>query len=172
MEFFEAVAARRSVRQFKDAPVSDELVEKILNAGISAPSAGNGQSWHFVVVRDEAMRHHLATEAAQQNFIRVAPVVIVICADLDRAEKTYGSRGRDLYSIQDTAAAVENMLLAITTLGLSSCWIGAFDEKRAAEIISLPKNLRPLAILPVGFANEPARRVPPRRKLDEVVSYR
>ena len=172
MEFFEAVSARRSIRQFKDSPIADDVVEKILNAGIEAPSAGNGQSWHFIVVRDDEIKHRLAVDACQQNFIRQAPVLIVVCADLEGAERTYGSRGRDLYSIQNTAAAVENMLLSITALGLSSCWIGAFDEKRASEIISLPKNLRPVAMLPIGYSNEPAKRVPPKRKLSEVVSYR
>lgn len=172
MDFFDVVSARRSVRQFKDAPVPESTVEKILSAAIHAPTAGNVQSWHFVVVRDEKIKHRLATEAGHQHFIHQAPVVIVVCADLERAERGYGSRGRELYSIQDTSAAVENMLLSVTALGLASCWIGAFDEKKAAEIIDLPENLRPVAMLPIGFAGEPERRMPPRRKMEEVVSYR
>ena len=91
MELSEAIIKRRSVRQFKPDNVSDEIVNKILSAAIAAPTAGNGQSWHFVVVRDDKLRHSLAVDAGHQHFIHQAPVVIVVCADLDRAERGYGS---------------------------------------------------------------------------------
>ncbi len=171
MKLADAISARRSVRQFKSDDVGEEVVKKIILAGIAAPSAGNGQSWHFFVVRDEKARHALAVDAGHQHFIHQAPVVIVVCADLDRAERNYGSRGREVYALQETAAAVENMLLTIASEGLGSCWIGAFDEKKASEILKLPKNIRPLAMLPVGVPNEPPKKTTPRRKFEEVVSY-
>jgi len=86
-----------------------------------------------------------------QKFIAEAPVAIVISSDLDKITSVYGQRGRELYSIQDTAAAAQNMLLAITDLGLASCWVGAFDEEQVSGVLNLPSNIRPLVILPVGY---------------------
>lgn len=173
MDLFEAISKRRSIRQFKpDAAVSDDHVRRILESAVAAPSAGNGQSWHFVVVRDQKIRHRLATEAGHQHFIEEVPVVIVVCADLERAERGYGRRGRDTYSLQETAAAIENMLLAITSLGFGTCWVGAFNEEVAAEVLALPKNLRPVAMLPIGVPDEPANRMPPRRKIEEVITFK
>lgn len=173
MDLFEAIAKRRSVRQFRsDAPVDDAIVRKILEAGIAAPTAGNGQPWRFIVVRDGALKKRLAFEAGHQRFIDQAPVAIVVCADLDEAEKQYGKRGRKTYALQDTAAAIENILLAAVGLGLGSCWVGAFNESVAAEILELPSHVRPLAILPIGISAEPGSRAPVRHKLEKVAIFR
>ena len=173
MEIFEAIERRRSVRQFDPSrDVEEGLVRRIIEAGISAPSAGNGQPWRFLVVRDGATKHRLAYEAGHQRFIDQAPVAIVVCADTESAESSYGERGRETYALQDTAAAIENMLLAVTALGLGSCWVGAFSESVAAEILGLPEGLRPVAMLPVGYPAGPAGRVPPRRKFEEVVTFK
>lgn len=173
MDLFEAIAKRRSVRQFdKDKPVGDEIVKKILEAGISAPSAGNGQCWRFYVVRDSKIKHRLALEAGHQLFIDHAPVAIVACADLQLSEERYGERGRKTYSLQDTAAAIENMLLAATALGFASCWVGAFDESIAAQILALPKHVRPVAMLPIGVPTEAEHRAPKRKKIEEVAEFR
>jgi nitroreductase len=96
--------------------------------------------------------------------------VVVVCADLDHIGQSYGSRGRETYSLQDTAAATMNMLLTITDLGLASCWIGAFDEDKAAKLLRLEGGIRPVAMLPIGYSSDdPA---PPKRKpLAQVVSY-
>jgi len=173
MDLFEAIKTRRSIRDFKfDEPVDDEKVQKILEAAINAPSAGNGQNWHFEVVRDPDIKHRLATEAGHQSFISRVPVTIVVCADLERAETGYGTRGREMYSLQETAAAIQNMLLVITALGLGTCWIGAFDEGVAARILGLPENLRPVAMLPIGVPAGPVKRVPPKRSVDEVTTFK
>lgn len=173
MDLLEAITRRRSVRKFNPAhPVDEATVQRILEAAIAAPSAGNGQSWRFFVVRDKEIKHRLAYEAGHQLFIEQAPVVIVVCSDLEKAEERYGERGSKTYSLQETAAAIENMLLTITSLGLGSCWVGAFNEPIAAEILGLSKNLRPLAILPIGEPAEHSNRVPPRLKIEEVTTYR
>ena len=173
MKLSDAIVGRRSIRKFHpDQPVDDETVDQILNAAIMAPSAGNAQSWHFVVVRDAAIKHRLATEAGHQHFIDQVPVAIVVCADLDRASKTYGDRGRYTYAMHETGAAIQNMLLTIHSLGLGGCWVGAFDEAMAAEILGLPETFRPVAIIPIGHSAEPANRVPPRRKLGEVTTIK
>ena len=171
MEFSKLVKTRRSIRKFDAAkPVTDEQINAILEAGIWAPSAGNTQCGRYFVVRDKKVKEELAVKAGHQPFICEAPVVIVVCADLRHIEKSYGSRGSDTYAIQDTAAAIENMLLTITDLGLASCWIGAFDEGKAEKILNVADGWRALAMLPVGHSAVQAPKAPPRRALDEVVT--
>lgn len=171
MEFFELVKARRSIRRFDKAKkVSDEDINKILEAAIWAPSAGNTQCARFFVVKDPAIKDELAVKAGHQPFISDATAVIVVCADLDAVGRSYGARGRDTYALQDTAVAAENMLLAITELGLASCWIGAFDEGRAAKILKLEDHLRPVAMIPVAYSSD--RPNPPKRKsMDEIIKW-
>lgn len=173
MDIFEAIETRRSVRQFKsDRDITDEEIEKILHAAVMAPSAGNLQCWHFVVVRDQFLRSQLAKEAGRQLFIEQAPVIVVVCADLEKSQHTYGDRGHSTYALQNTAAATENMLLAARALDLGACWVGSFDEAKASEILVLPKGMRPVAMIPIGVPAEPTKRIPPRRNIDEVVEYR
>ena len=141
-----------------------------MGTAIRAPSAGNCQPWHFVVVRSERTKGQLAEAAYSQWFVAEAPVVIVVCADPDRSARRYGSRGAQLYCLQDTAAATENILLAVTALDLGACWVGAFDERAASKALGLPTNLRPVAIVPIGYpAAHPYRTS--RRSLREVVTF-
>ncbi len=170
MELFELIKKRRSIRKYDPAkPITDEQVNKILEAAIWAPSAGNTQCWRFFVVRNPEVKEELAVKAGHQPFINDAPVVIVVCADLNHLGRSYGSRGRETYAIQDTAAAIENMLLTITDMGLSTCWIGAFDEEKAVKILRLPDGFRPLAMLPIAYSvMKPTP--PPRKPLTEVVT--
>lgn len=170
MNFWDVIKTRRSIRKFDSSrPVTDEQLNKILEAGIWAPSAGNTQCWRFFIVRNQKIKEELAVRAGHQPFINDAPVVIVVCADLNYIERSYGSRGRETFALQDTATAIENMLLAITDLGLASCWIGAFDESRATAILKLEDGIRPLAMLPIGYSNEKPN-PPKRRPIDTVVT--
>lgn len=170
LSVYQAILERRSIRSFRSDPIAEECIHRIIVAAQRAPSAGNRQPWFFYVVRNPKTKEALAHAAYDQDFIAQAPVVIVVCAEPGRSASRYGERGEKLYSIQDTAAAVENMLLTITEMGLGSCWVGAFDENRAAKVLSLPSHLRPVAMLPIGFPNETGR-VLPRRSLAEIVSY-
>ena len=168
MDLLEAIKGRRSVREFKPDPVKDEDLQKILDAGRLAPSAGNCQPLELVVVKDPSVKRGLATAALEQTFIAEAPVVIVACANVPRTSRRYGRRGEELYCIQDTAAATQNMLLVAYSLGYGTCWIGAFDDDAVAEVIQTPPGVRPVAIIPLG---RPAERPspPPRRPLSEIV---
>lgn len=156
MDVFEAMEKRHSVRSFDTSrEVPEELVEKLLYCACLAPSAGNVQPWRFFVVREAGVREGLAAAALGQGFVARAPVVIVVCADLEAHAAGYGRRGVELYSIQDTAAAVQNMLLAATALGLGTCWVGAFREEEVSRVLGLPRSLRPLALIPVGYPARP-----------------
>jgi len=168
VDLFEAVKLRRSVRAFTGEEVSNEAVEKLLEAARWAPSAGNIQPWIFVVVRKPEIKRKLAEAALNQHFIEEAPVVIVVCADENKSGRGYGSRGVNLYCIQDTAAATENMLLSACALGLGACWVGAFREDKVKAILNTPRGVRPVAIVPIGH---PAEKPYPRykRPLKEIV---
>lgn len=164
MDVFEAMEKRRSVRSFDPGRrVDEELVEELLRCACQAPSAGNVQPWRFVVVRDPGLRTRLAEAALGQSFVADAPVVIVVCADLAAHASAYGRRGVELYAVQDTAAAIENLLLCAVALGLGACWVGAFREDEVARTLNLARDIRPLALVPVGY---PARDEVQQRKLD------
>lgn len=150
MDVFAAIKGRRSVREFKPDPVDEKDLEKILNAGRLSPSAGNCQPWDFVVVRDDAVKQKLVRAALGQSFLAEAPVVVVVCANIHRTAERYGKRGAELYCIQDTAAATQNILLAAHALGYGACWAGAFDEEAAAKAVKAPRDVRPLGIIPIG----------------------
>ena len=167
MDVFKAIKTRRSIRAFTDQPVSDEEVEKLIEAARWAPSAGNIQPWEFIIVRDPQVKHGLCEAALNQTFIEEAPVVIVVCANPMQSSKGYGSRGTNLYCIQDTAAATQNILLAAHAMGLAACWIGAFNEEEAKKVLGVPDELRPIAIVPVGHPAEKPR-ARPRRHLNEI----
>ena len=93
-------------------------------------------------------------------------MVIVVCANLVRI-RNYGIRGTELYCLQDSAAAVEHILLFTASKGYGSCWVGAFDEREVAQALNLPECARPVAMLPIGRPKEAWRRTP-RLQLDTV----
>jgi nitroreductase len=170
MDVLKAVKGRRSIRAFKSDDVSPKIVKGLLNAATWAPSAGNIQPWEFIVVRKPEIKRALAEAALDQKFIEEAPVVIVVCANENRSAQRYGIRGKTLYCIQDTAAAIQNIHLVTYSLGLGTCWVGAFKEEEAREILKIPQGIRPLAIIPVGY---PAEAPPPRsrRPINQIVRY-
>jgi nitroreductase len=170
MEVLEAIKGRRSIRAFKNQNVPTEIVKKLIDAARWAPSAGNIQPWEFVIVRKPETKRRLAEAALDQSFIEEAPVVIVVCANENRSSEGYALRGKTLYCIQDTAAAIQNIHLAAYSSGLGTCWIGAFKEEEAREILKIPQGIRPVAIVPVGHPDEvPSPRS--RRPLNQMVHY-
>ena len=149
MDIVDCIESRTSIRVFDQDPIDDSVLAEALRLANLAPSAGNLQARDFVLVRDVGIKRQLMEAAFRQDFIRAAPVVIVFCANLDRIAH-YGRRGRELYCLQDVAAAIENFMLYLTSKGIGSVWVGAFDEQKAAEALSLPASARPVAIVPIG----------------------
>jgi nitroreductase len=168
MDIFEAIVRRRSVRAFRPDPVAEELLEQLLDAARWAPSAGNLQAWEIVLVTDPALKRHLRDAALDQRFVEDAPIDIVVCTVPGRSAQRYGDRGAELYCVQDAAAAVQNLLLTAHALGLGACWVGAFHERPVSRALRLPRGVRPVAIVPVGY---PAERptTTPRRPLHTLV---
>ncbi|MCW4030212.1 MAG: nitroreductase family protein [Candidatus Bathyarchaeota archaeon] len=168
MDFYSTIDNRRSIRRFTKETVPQEVLNRLLDAGRRAPSAGNAQPWAFIVVTLQAIKELIMKAAYGQRAIGQSSVLIVVCADEKRAEEAYGDRGKSLYCLQDTAAAVENILLAATASGLGACWMGAFNEAELRTIIKAPPHMRPVAVIPVGIPNEsPPQRS--RRELIEIV---
>lgn len=153
MGFFEVAEKRHSVRSFKKKPVEEEKLQRILNAISAAPSAGNLKAYKLTVVRDAKQKEALAGAALGQTFVAEAPIVLVFSADKEKSAARYGKRA-GLYSLQDATIACAFAMLAAVEVGLSSCWVGAFSEEDVSAAISLPKKLRPIALLPIGYAGE------------------
>jgi nitroreductase len=168
MDLASLLRSRRSIRAFQRDPVPENLLSELVELANWAPSAGNLQSRDFIVVRDEKMKRALA-RAANQEEIAAAPVAVVVCTNAPRVAK-YGRRGRDLFSIQDAAAATQNFLLAAHERGLGAVWMGSFDEDAVSRILGLPEHVRPVTIVAMGWpAEEPA--APERLPLSEILHW-
>ncbi|MBW2972203.1 nitroreductase family protein [Candidatus Woesearchaeota archaeon] len=168
METFETIEKRRSIRNFNDLPVEWEKVGNILRAAQLAPTSGNVQDFKFVVVTDKTKRAALANAALKQHWIAKAPVIIIVYSEPKPTQRFYGLRGEKLYTIQNSAAAAENILLAATDQGLASCWVGAFDETMVNSVIGAPDSVRPQAIIPIGYSDDEPD-TPKRHRLVDLV---
>lgn len=167
--FFQVVERRQSVRKFTDEPVEETAVQAILSAVNRAPSAGNLQAYQITVVRKARAKARLAAAAGDQACVREAPIVLVFCAHPVRSATRYGSRGAELYCVQDATIACAYAQLAATALGLASVWIGAvFEPELIQQTLGLDHGLWPLALLPVGHPAETPPRTT-RRPLHELV---
>ena len=170
MNVFDAIKKRRSIRVYTNENISKQNIDQLIEAARWAPSAGNTQPLELVIVKNAEIKHKLSKAALNQSFIEEAPLVMVVCADITRSYRAYGNRGKNLYSIQDIAAAIENILLAAQELGLATCWVGAFQENEVSKTVRAPKNIKPLAIIPIGYPGE-ERRAPSRRAVEKIVHH-
>ncbi|WP_027338963.1 nitroreductase family protein [Halonatronum saccharophilum] len=170
----ELLKKRRSIRKYLDRPVEEEKVEKLMEAATAAPSAGNSQPWEFIVIENEGVITKLVDDTMstfnKSWMSKGVPVLIAVCAKPVTVAKKYGDRGRNLYVIQDTAAAIENILISATAMGLGTCWIGAFDEVKASEIMDLGADLRVYGFVTLGYADGEGKK-PRQRSLSDVVRY-
>lgn len=162
MDALECIFGRKSIRNFSQQAVEWEKVGIILDAAINAPSAGNLQNWKFIVVLEKEKIKSITECCLHQHWMATAPVHIIICSEPKKSEQHYGVRGERLYAVQNCAAAVENMLLAVHAQGLSSCWVGAFDEEKLKRVLNIPEEARPQVVLPIGYSNE--KREKPKRQ--------
>lgn len=169
-DVIDAIKGRKSIRKFKSEPIPEATIGRLLEAAVAAPSAGNRQPWHFYVVLSQKAREGLAKAAYDQHFVAQAPCCIVVCAEPQVSAERYGRRGSDLYCIQDTAAAVQNIMLAAYGYGLGTCWVGAFDERATAAVLGVDAAARrPVAIIPVGYPDmDPTPR--PRKAVEDVTT--
>lgn len=158
MDVLDAIKARRSVRKYKLESISGEKLEIILEAARLAPSAANRQPWYFVAVQEASRKKAVAEAANNQAFMSDAAVIIVAVSDPDVSPRWYE---------KDTMIALEHMVLAATSMGYGSCWIGAFDEDTVKELLDIPARMKVTAILPIGVPDEQPR-ARPRKDSSEV----
>lgn len=168
MELFEAIKQRHSVRAYQKREVELEKLQRILEAINAAPSAGNRQAYEVVLVRDAERRQRLVKAAWDQTFIAEAPVVLVFLAAPERNRERYAQRGAELYCVQDATIACAYAELAATAMGLNCCWVGAYDDDEVAAAVGATGSLRPVAVLPIGYAAE-ERQTRPRRPLNDLI---
>jgi len=166
MDVHEAILTRRSVRDYGDTPVPDDALMKVLEAARLAPSASNSQNWTFVIVRDEARRRALAQAANGQWWIAGAPVIIAAIATEPRSVMTCGV---PRYAV-DLAIAIDHITLAATAEGLGTCWIGAFDQRLARQVLEVPDDCMVVTVMPLGYPRTAAG-TKSRKKLEDIVRY-
>ena len=162
MNFLELAKARYSVRSFKQTPIEDEKLAKIIEAGHVAPTACNNQPQKIFIVRSEDYRNKLASVC---RCTIGAPVILVVCYDEERSWKNKRMPG---YQSGETDASIvcTHMMLEAWELGIGSCWVGMFNSDEVKQALTLPGNLTVSAILPIGY---PADNVQP---LDLHTTYR
>lgn len=151
MKTMHAILGRRSIRKYTDQVVTDDTVKEIVKAGMYAPSAGNGQPWEFIVVRNRETLCKITEVHPYSSMLKEAGVAVVICGNLKK------EKYKDFW-VQDCSAAAQNILLAVHALGLGAVWLGIYPEKDRVngvkEILQLPEDIIPLAIIPVGYPAE------------------
>jgi len=178
VDFFKVVESRRSIRRFKNQEVPNKLMEKVLNSGKMAPSGGNMQPWEFIIVKEKYIISKIIESTfvgfqkkcrSKQDWIGTASLLIIVCADLKRTVSRYSEMGKEI-ALLDTAASIENILLASTALGLGCCWVSGFDKQKLSVILKLPRLIVPIAILPLGYPEDiPAS--PHKFSLKEIIHF-
>lgn len=172
MDLIDIIRKRHSVRSFIEGKeIPDEIVLELLELAIRAPSAGNVQSWEFIIVKDQNIKNKIVKAALNQKFIAYSSHIIVSCANQDLSSRIYGNRGWNLYSICETSAAIMILLLAATNMNLGACWIGAFKESEVREILNIPKGIKPVALIPLGYPKNIVKKGPSRKELKEKLHF-
>ncbi|MDD4872313.1 MAG: nitroreductase family protein [Kiritimatiellae bacterium] len=166
MALLEQIKKRYSVRSYQNRPVEKHKLDIVLEAARLAPSAKNFQEWRFVVVQDVETRQRLVPAASNQTFIGQAPVVIACCA----TNCAYIMRcGQFSYPI-DLAIAIDHMTLQAVEEGLGTCWVGSFFEDQVKNVLGIPKEIRVVELLALGYpADQP--RLKNRNPVGAIVSY-
>ncbi len=170
MSTFETIRKRRSVRQYKNQPVEKEKITQILEAARCGPSASNTQPCHIIVVTDPGIHESLRKGYNRDWFVK-APVIIVMCVN---SKITWHSKDGEEYWKVDAAIAMQNLVLTATELGLGTCWIAAFEkggEKEIRKILNIPKEMRIVAMTPLGYFDEPKEPASERKPLENMVHY-
>ena len=167
MDFYQVIQSRKSIRAYKTDLISDDILERILEAGRIAPSAKNIQPWKFIVIKNPEIKKALVTACRNQEFIAQAPIVICAVA-LEKI--AWGNMGGYWSSYPvDITIALDHMILAATNEGLGTCWIGAYNEVEVKRILKIPEDVKVIALTPIGYPiqNPDAK---PRKSLSEITS--
>ncbi|MDI6806621.1 MAG: nitroreductase family protein [Candidatus Aenigmarchaeota archaeon] len=159
MDVIEAIRKRRSIRKYVRKELSEELLKKLIEVAKLAPSAKNQQPWKLVIVKDDSIKEKLVEACMGQEFVGECSIFVAGVGD-----------PKFKWHVVDTAIALEHVALEAVELGLGSCWIGAFEEDEIKEILKIPKEMRVVACMTIGYpAEKPEQR--PRKSVRELVSF-
>ena len=158
---------RRSIRNYQDRPIEEQKVLNILEAARLSPSAANLQPWDFIVIKDQAVKDKLFPAYSRTWFIK-APVIIVVCATPEKAWRR--SDGEEFWKV-DCAIAAQGIVLTAASEGLGTCWIGAFDEEKCKEALGIPRGVRVVAMIPLGYSAESKGQASERKPMVEIIHY-
>jgi nitroreductase len=168
MALLDVFQKRKSVRGYKDDPIPEDMLMRVMEAARLAPSGKNFQPWKFIIVRDADMRKNLAEASRGQTFMAKAPIIIVACGF---PERSYQRQGNYMSSWAiDVSIAVEHLMLQAQEEGLGTCWIGAFEEKEVKRLMGIPSKVKVLALTPLGYPDEKPRDRG-RKPLEDIISY-
>ena len=177
MEFIDLVRKRRSIRKYRSDPVPEEKLRYVLEAARFAPSWGNRQCWKYIIVTDETLRKKIIERASPpptdarrptrpRDWAAQAPIIIVGCADPAKS----GNKEEKQYYLLDMGISMEHTMLAAAEQGLGTCWIGGgFDEAVVKEVLGIPKEIRVVALTPLGYPDETTE-PRPRNTFEEITS--
>jgi nitroreductase len=166
MEVMEAIKKRYSVRKYADREIDDETLLKIMEAARLAPSAKNRQEWKFIIIRDRAKKEKMVEVAKGQEFVKEASAIIAGVSTEMSYTMTCGVPARHI----DIAIAMEHIALAATSYGLGTCWIGAFYQDKAKELLKVPENCEVVALMTLGYP-EGGQGEKIRKSIDEIICY-
>jgi nitroreductase len=166
MDAMQAIMTRRSIRKYTSREISDETIRKLLESAMNAPSAGNHQPWHYVVIRDRKILDEIPNFHQYAQMLKQAPLAVAVCGDLEKQL----SEG---YWIQDCSAATENLLLAAHALGLGAVWLGVYPRDNRVQgvqsLLNHPRQIQPLCRVAHGYPDE--QKPPVNRFLPERIHY-
>ena len=161
MDTLSAILSRRSIRKFTKETVSDQVLTELLEVAMSAPSAGNEQPWHFIVIRDRQILDDIPKYHPYSHSLRETSVAIMVCGDI-KLEQYEGCM------VQDLSAATENILIAVQAKGLGAVWLGLHPVKEridgVRQLLNIPRDVIPLCVIPIGY---PAEQKPPANRYDK-----
>jgi len=161
MDSLKAIFTRRSIRKYTNEPVPDQIIMELLAAAMAAPSAGNEQPWHFIVINDRQILNEIPKFHPYSQMLKEASVAILVCGDV-MLEKYTG------YWVQDCSAATENILIAVQAKRLGAVWLGIYPIAERVtgmrELLGLPEHVIPFSLVPIGY---PAEDKPPADRFDE-----
>jgi nitroreductase len=167
LSVLEVLKKRRSIRKYQTRAVENAKLMNVLEAARLGPSAANRQPCYFIVVTDEETRQKLKASYNPDWFVH-APVIIVACAN---PKEAWRRKDKEEYWKVDAAIAIQNLILAATEEDLGTCWIAAFDEKAAKKALNIPKDIRVVAMTPLGYPEEEPSSASDRKPLDQIVHY-
>lgn len=166
MDVIEAILSRRSIRKYNNKLIPETLIKELLRVGMSAPSAGNEQPWHFIVINDTKILNNIPSFHPHSQMLKESTVAIVVC--LDTKLETHNGMG-----VQDCSAATENILIAINAKGLGGVWLGIYPREERIigmkKLLNVPKHVVPFSLIPIGYPAEHKRQED--RYIDSRVHY-